>query len=106
MKSFKNYRFEDLAVWKIGMQIVGEVYRLTQSFPKTELFALTDQLKRASTSIVLNIAEGSAQSSKKHFALYANRTKASTLECIVCIKIAIQQQFLKISDCDTIEALL
>lgn len=50
--------FEDLDAWQEAMNLVAEVYTLTKNFPKEEVFGLTSQLKRASTSIVANIAEG------------------------------------------------
>ena len=96
--NFKQYRFEDLEVWKIGMKIVGEVYRIVKLFPKEELFGLTDQLKRAATSIVLNVAEGSGQPTKKGFSVYIHRSKSSVLECIACVKIALQQNFIAKSE--------
>jgi len=103
---FKNYRFEDLEVYKISLKIVHEAYRVTKFFPTEERFALIDQLKRASTSIVLNIAEGSGQSTKKAFALYINRSKASTLECVACTKIAIQENFVQQKETALFEDLL
>lgn len=103
--SFKNYRFEDLEVWQLGIKIVGEVYNLAKKFPKEELFALSDQLKRASTSIVLNIAEGSGQSTPKSFALYLNRSKSSLLESVACIKIAIQQGFVNKKETEDLDKL-
>lgn len=108
MKSsnFKNYRFEDLEVWKIGMKIVHEVYRITKKFPKEELFSLVDQLKRAANSIVLNIAEGSGQPTSKSFSLYLNRSKSSTLECVACLKIAIQEKFIGEKDIESLNQLL
>ena len=96
---FLKYRFEELEVWQVGMRIVREVYRITKKFPQAENYALSDQLRRASTSIVLNIAEGSGQPTKKGFALYIQRAKSSTLECVACCKIAIQERF--VSDVDT-----
>lgn len=106
MAEFKGYRFEDLDVWKIGMQIVHEVYKLTRKFPRSEQFALTDQLKRAATSIVLNISEGSGQPTKKGFALYIQRSKSSSLECVACLKIALQEQFVMKPDVIPLEKLL
>ncbi|MEK7106625.1 MAG: four helix bundle protein [Patescibacteria group bacterium] len=103
---FIKYRFEELEVWSIGMQIVREIYRLTRTFPKTETYALADQLRRAATSIVLNIAEGSGQPTKKGFALYIQRSKSSALECVACIKIAVQEGFLKEGDVIELEKLL
>lgn len=103
---FKNYRFEDLEVWKIGMKLVGEVYKLTKNFPREELFSLSDQLKRASTSIILNIAEGSGQPTKKGFILYLQRSKSSALECVACLKIATQENFVSEKDCLLLNELL
>jgi len=98
---FQNYRFENLEVWKVGMKIVHECYLLTKKFPKNETFALSDQLQRASTSICLNLAEGSGQPTSKGFALYIQRAKSSTLECVACIKIALQEKFIKDTDVET-----
>jgi four helix bundle protein len=50
--------YQDLKVWKTGMQLVIASYRLTASFPKTEMFGLTGQIRRAAVSIPANIAEG------------------------------------------------
>ena len=103
---FKNYRFEDLEVWKIGMKIIHEIYKVVKKFPKEELFALTDQIKRAGVSIVLNIAEGSGQPTSKGFALYSHRAKSSVLECVACIKIAIQENFIVEKDVELLNQFL
>ena len=104
--AFQRYRFEELEVWSIGMKIVHEVYRTTRQFPKNETYALSDQLKRAATSIVLNIAEGSGQPTKKGFVVYIQRSKSSALECVACIKVAVQEGFLKEEDVIELEKLL
>ena len=103
---FARYRFEDLEVWRVGMEIVKEVYRLTKKFPRSEAFALSDQLKRAAVSIVLNIAEGSGQPTKKGIVLYIQRSKSSTLECVACIKIALQEEFVAKADTAIVDKLL
>jgi len=90
---FEGYRFENLEVWTLAMRIVSEAYKIAQQFPKIETFALADQLKRAATSIALNIAEGSGQQTSKGFILYLNRSKSSVLECVACIKIAEQEKW-------------
>ena len=51
-------RFEELKVWQKGREFRNEVYRMTQKFPKTEIFGLISQMRRASISITSNIAEG------------------------------------------------
>ena len=50
--------FEDLLVWQKAHAYVLEIYRITKGFPKSELFGLTSQMRRAATSIPANIAEG------------------------------------------------
>jgi four helix bundle protein len=104
--TFERYRFEDLEVWKLGMRIVDEVYRLTQKFPRSEMYALSDQLKRAATSIVLNVAEGSGQPTKKGFQVYIQRSKSSSLECVACVKIALQQKFLDSKETQLLDSML
>lgn len=103
---FENYRFEDLEVWKIGMKIIHEVYKITKKFPKEELFALTNQVKRAVVSIVLNITEGSGQPTPKGFSVYLHRSKSSVLECVACIKVAIQERFISEEDVKLLNQLL
>lgn len=104
---FIRYRFEDLDVWRLGMEIIHEAYQLLcKRFPKSEMYALSDQLKRAATSITLNIAEGSGQPTKKGFSLYIQRSKSTTLECVACIKIALQEKFVEQAETKKLEDLL
>jgi len=50
--------FRNLAVWEKAHQFVLEVYRVTEHFPRREMFGLTSQMRRASSSIAINLAEG------------------------------------------------
>ncbi|MCX5701488.1 MAG: four helix bundle protein [Candidatus Omnitrophica bacterium] len=50
--------FQDLKVWQKGIELVKEVYRMVNNFPREELFGLTSQMKRAAISVPSNIAEG------------------------------------------------
>lgn len=59
--------YRDLIVWKKGVSLVTLVYKVTDKFPKSEMFGLTSQMRRASVSIPANIAEGYA---RKHRAEY------------------------------------
>ena len=88
------------------MKIVSEIYRITRLFPKSETYALSDQLKRAATSIVLNIAEGSGQPTKKGFLIYIQRSKSSCLECVACIKVALQEKFVEKNETENLLQLL
>jgi len=59
-------RFEDLDVYKLGMEIFRDVWTLCRNLPRTE-FALMDQMKRSALSIISNIAEGYERNSRKEF---------------------------------------
>ena len=57
--------FTDLVAWKEAHKLVLLVYQMTQSFPKEEIFGLTNQIRRATVSISSNIAEGFSRNSSK-----------------------------------------
>jgi four helix bundle protein len=61
----RNYR--DLIAWQKAMNLVAEVYRLSTSFPRQELYGLTTQLRRAAVSIPSNIAEGQGRGGDLEF---------------------------------------
>ena len=54
----KITNFRDLEVWKLGKEIVLRIYRATTHFPRTEIYGLVSQMRRASVSIPSNVAEG------------------------------------------------
>ena len=62
--------FKRLKVWERAHQLTLEVYSISKKFPRDELFALTNQIRRASFSVAANIAEGSGRISKKEFAYF------------------------------------
>lgn len=80
--------FRSLNVWEKGHRITVTIYKLTQSFPKEEIYGLTSQIRRASTSIPTNIAEGCGRGSDADFARFlqmsfgsANETEYLLLLC-------------------------
>ncbi len=72
--------FRQLRVWEDAHQLTLEVYRLTKQFPKEELFALTNQLRRAVASIPSNIAEGCGRGSNKDYANFLQIALGSAFE--------------------------
>lgn len=82
------YNFEKLKVWQESIELAKIIYQKINEFPKEERYALVDQLKRAVTSISLNIAEGSGSKSKKVFASYLENSKGSLYETITVLKLA------------------
>ncbi|MBX3292973.1 MAG: four helix bundle protein [Acidobacteria bacterium] len=73
--------FEDLDVWKKAHAFVLEVYRLTEEFPKHELYGLTSQLRRAAVSIPANIAEGFGKPTKPDKLKFYGVSQGSIEEC-------------------------
>jgi four helix bundle protein len=59
--------YRDLIAWRKAMDLVTDIYRVTQSLPRHELYGLTNQLRRAAVSVPSNIAEGQARFSRKEF---------------------------------------
>lgn len=78
MSGVKTYK--ELLIWQKGIKLVVLVYKLTKTFPKEELYALTSQLKRASISIPSNIAEGFGRQTDKSFNHFLNISKGSLNE--------------------------
>jgi four helix bundle protein len=62
-----NNSFKDLMVWQRGVQMSLAIYKLTSSFPASERFGLTNQLRRASVSVASNIAEGYGKSTRGEY---------------------------------------
>ncbi len=77
----KSISFEDLIVWQKAHQFVLKTYELTKSFPKSEIYGLTNQFRRASVSISANIAEGYKKKSPKDKLRFLNIAQGSLEEC-------------------------
>jgi four helix bundle protein len=82
------YPFESLKAWQESVRLVEIVYEETDKFPKDEKFALVDQLKRAATSVSLNIAEGSGSRSNKGFCAGLEIAVKSLYETVSILKMA------------------
>ena len=89
-----SFRFENLEVWQIGRVFTNEIYTATKGFPKDEVFGLTNQLRRAAVSVILNIAEGSDRKSDLEFIRFLRISMASLEEVVSCLYIAMDQGWL------------
>ena len=87
------FNFEKLEVWQKSVAYAGLVYRLSRGFPADERFGLTNQIRRAATSIASNIAEGSARS-RPDFARFVGYAAGSLSEVITQAAIARNEGFL------------
>jgi four helix bundle protein len=72
--------FRQLKVWMKSHSLVLSVYKATSSFPKSEVFGLTNQIRRASVSIPSNIAEGCGRGSDQDFARFLQMAMGSASE--------------------------
>jgi len=72
--------FKDLVVWQKAMEMVAEVYKLTENFPKREVYSLTDQIRRAAVSVPSNIAEGQAHYNNCEFLHFLRHSSGSLAE--------------------------
>ena len=88
-----QFKFEDLEVYQKALGFVDQVYAIVELFPKSELYNLTFQFKRASLSIALNTAEGQGDTNAQ-FNRYLQIASNSVKECIVCSTIARRQKFI------------
>jgi len=98
-----KFKYEDLEIWQISMQLIKPVYKLINNFPKEEMFALSSQGRRSVTSIPLNISEGAGRQSKKDFSCFINRAITSLQEIDTCLKIAIELDYINKSDYDSLK---
>lgn len=76
--SARNYR--ELIVWQEAIKIAKNVYQLTGMFPKQEMYALADQIRRAAVSVPSNIAEGQARKSPGDFKRFSHISLGSLAE--------------------------
>lgn len=87
------FKFEELNVYNEAINFVDLVYSSTDNWPKTETFGLIDQIKRASTSVVLNIAEGSGKT-KTDFQHFISISRGSVYECVAILTIALRRDYI------------
>jgi four helix bundle protein len=76
----KAKTYEDLVVWQKSHNLVLKIYRLTQSFPRNELFGLVSQIRRSAVSVPANIAEGFRRKGKADKLRFFNISQASLEE--------------------------
>jgi len=92
------FKFENLRVWEKAVELSGEISDSVKKFPKDELFVLTAQIKRASDSISLNIAEGSTGQSNPEFRKFLGYSLRSAIEVVCCVFLARRRKLLTIDE--------
>jgi len=84
---------KDLDVWKRAMDLVEQVYLLTASFPSSEIYGLTAQLRRAAVSVPSNIAEGSSRTGDKELFYFLNVATGSIAEIETQLLIGVRLKY-------------
>jgi four helix bundle protein len=82
------FRFEELKIWQMAFELSNEIDAISKVFPKSEMFSLTSQIKRAADSVVLNIAEGSTGQTKLEFKRFLGMALRSAIEVVSCLFMA------------------
>lgn len=87
--------YKDLIVWQKSIILVSELYNVTEKFPKSEIFGLTNQIRRAAVSIPANIAEGYARKHNKEYVQFLRIAYGSGAELETHLIIAKNLHFVK-----------
>ena len=89
------YKFERLKVYQMALEYIDRVYVVAAKLPRSEEYNLSSQIKRAATSIALNIAEGSTGQSNLEQARFLAMAIRSLLETVACRHIIERRGYLK-----------
>lgn len=113
MSNVIQFPFERLEVWQLAFKIAKNIYLVSKSFPPEERYGLTDQLRRAATSVSLNIAEGKGRYYYKDFVRFLLTARGSLYETITIIYLASELGYLDndkrvelLVDCNALQAQL
>jgi four helix bundle protein len=86
--------FRELRVWQEAMKLASHIYRSTAQFPKSEIYGLCQQMRRAAVSVPSNIAEGKGHRSNREFTNFLLHARGSLLELQTQILIAEDLQYI------------
>lgn len=92
------FKFEKLIVWQKSLDLTAVAHEISLKFPKEGLYVLASQLKRASDSVALNIAEGSTGQTNPEFKRFLTIAMRSNIEVVGCIYIAKKRNIISDDD--------
>lgn len=98
--------YKDLIVWQKSILLCKEIYKVTENFPKSELYGLISQIRRSSVAIPSNIAEGQKRGHKTEYIQFLRIAYGSGAELETQLIIALNINFLKVKDFDLLNNLL
>lgn len=97
------HRYQDLMVWQRGMDLAVNVYQFSRAFPKEEQYALTSQIRRAATSVPLNIAEGAGCRTDPEFAQFLGFAFRSCHEVSTAAELAVRLGYVSREDAERLK---
>lgn len=100
----KTKSFKDLIVWQKSYKLVLEIYKLTEGFPKSEVYGLSQQMRKAAVSISSNIAEGYGRKHKAEYEHFLSIAYGSLLEVETQYLLSVDLKY--VSKYEIIETLL
>lgn len=92
------FKFENLRVWNIAIELSGEINEITKAFPMEEKFVLATQIQRAADSVALNIAEGSTGQSTPEFKKFLGYSVRSAIEVVSCLYLGKKRNIIGVED--------
>lgn len=95
-----------LDVWNVSIQLVKEIYLLTQNFPNSEIYSLSVQMRRAAVSIPSNIAEGASRTSRIEKRRYYEIARSSLVELDTQMAIGIELNYIDENNLQSISELI
>ena len=98
--------YKELNVWQKAIELVKEVYKLTEHFPNNEQYGLTSQIRRAAVSIPSNIAEGAGRKSNKEFEHFLSISLGSCFELETQVIISQELNFINSDNCNKADELI
>ena len=98
----QRFRFEKLGVWQDARALYREASRLARKFPHEEVYGLTSQVRRASSSVVANIAEGSGRNSDPDFARFLEQAYGSLMETASHFYLALDENYIDEAELDPV----
>lgn len=96
--------YERLQAWQVSHRLVRRIYLATQKWPKSELYGLTSQTRRAAFSVPVNIAEGSAKRGSRELRRFLDISLGSLSELAYCLRLARDLDYMAEEEWDEIDA--
>lgn len=97
--------WRDLEVWKQAHSLTLEIYKATSSFPKSEMYGVVNQLRRASSSVAANIVEGQSRNTTKDYVNFLYNSRGSLEELRYFVLLSRDLNYLSVEDSQRLETI-